>query len=112
MARLYADEDFDRHVVVQLRALGHDVLTVQEAGRRGLPDEVVLADATSQGRAVLTFNRDDFKRLHRLTEKHCGVIVCTRDADASALAMRVHNEILTAGGPLECRLLRVCRPAR
>jgi hypothetical protein len=30
MARLYADEDFPRPVVEELRRLGHDVLTVQD----------------------------------------------------------------------------------
>ena len=33
MAFLYADEQFPRQVVILLRALGHDVLTVQEAGK-------------------------------------------------------------------------------
>lgn len=32
MARLYSDEDFVYAVSEGLRALGHDVLTVQEAG--------------------------------------------------------------------------------
>ncbi len=36
MARLYADEQFPRQVVEFLRALGHDVLTVQSAGNAGL----------------------------------------------------------------------------
>ena len=33
MARLYADEQFPRIVVKLLRELGHDILTVQEAGK-------------------------------------------------------------------------------
>jgi hypothetical protein len=61
MASLYADEDFDYAVVERLRQLGHDVLTVQEAGRKGGPDIQVLADATADRRAVLTFNRWDFE---------------------------------------------------
>jgi hypothetical protein len=67
MARLYADEDFPLPVVEALRQLGHDVLTVQEAGRanQGIGDGQVLADATADGRAVLTHNHPDFKRLHR-----------------------------------------------
>ena len=62
MASIYADEDFDRRVVVELRSLGHDVLTVQEAGwgDRGVEDSEVLVFATTSGRAVLTFNRRDF----------------------------------------------------
>jgi hypothetical protein len=47
MARLYADEDFPLPVVKDLRRLGHDVRTVQEAGRAGkrIDDAEVLADA-------------------------------------------------------------------
>jgi predicted nuclease of predicted toxin-antitoxin system len=56
MARLYADEDFPGPVVLVLRAFGHDVVTVQQAGRRGTSDSQVLADATADGRAVLTHN--------------------------------------------------------
>ena len=43
MARLYADEDFPLPVVEELRRLGHDVLTVQEAGRanQGIDDATV-----------------------------------------------------------------------
>jgi hypothetical protein len=33
MARLYADEDFDHQVVDELRCVGHDVQTVQDAGQ-------------------------------------------------------------------------------
>jgi hypothetical protein len=42
-----------------LRNLGHDVLTVQEAGNANqrIPDEQVLAFAVSQERAILTINR-------------------------------------------------------
>lgn len=61
MARIYADEQYPLPVVEFLRPLGHDVLTVQEAGNAGLgiPDDV-LAFAASNERAVLTLNRGDF----------------------------------------------------
>jgi hypothetical protein len=64
MGRLYADEDFPFGAVQILRTLGHDVLTVQEAGRGGKPDTEVLADATADGRAVLTHNHRHYQRLH------------------------------------------------
>ena len=38
MADLYADEQFPKVVVSKLRDLKHDVLTVQEAGKRGDSD--------------------------------------------------------------------------
>ena len=91
MARLYADEDFPRPAVVRLRTLGHDVATVGERRRSGGSDETVLADATSEGRIVLTHNRKDFARLHRNSPVHSGIVSCSRDdEDHSALADRIH----------------------
>ena len=56
MARLYADEQYPKRVVELLRNLGHDVLTVQEAGNANqkIPDEKVLAFALSIDCAILT----------------------------------------------------------
>jgi hypothetical protein len=55
MLNLYADEQFPLPVVQLLRAFGHNILTVQEAGKAGLgiPDPEVLAFAISKDRAVL-----------------------------------------------------------
>jgi hypothetical protein len=43
VAKLYADEHFPFPVVELLQQKGHDVLTVQEAGKAGLkiPDDVL-----------------------------------------------------------------------
>jgi predicted nuclease of predicted toxin-antitoxin system len=113
VARLYADEQYPFPVVTFLRALGHDVLTVQEAGKGGLqiPDDEVLAFATSQGRAVLTLNRYDFKQLHLAQPDHAGIINCTNDRNWEAFANRVNAAIL-AEAPLEGKLIRVVRPAK
>lgn len=48
MARLYANENFPMPVVEELRRLGHDVLTMLEAGQTGqaMPD----AEPALQGR--------------------------------------------------------------
>ncbi|MEG3843466.1 DUF5615 family PIN-like protein [Microcoleus sp. herbarium14] len=112
MARLYADEQYPYPVVELLRALGHDVLTVQEAGRANqkIPDPDVLAFATSEKRAVITENRKDFFRLHRIQPLHAGIIACTNDRNWFALANRIHTAI-TAEESLEGKLIRVVRPA-
>jgi hypothetical protein len=70
---LYADEDFAFPVVVELRRLGHDVLTVQEDGRRATADPDILARAHFLVRAVLTYNRSDFERLDRQGVTHSGM---------------------------------------
>jgi predicted nuclease of predicted toxin-antitoxin system len=112
MARLYADEQFPKRVVEYLRALGHDVLTVQEAGKANLkiPDEEVLAFAVNDERAVLTLNRDDFFRLHRLQPDHCGIIACKDDVDRERMARRI-NEAIASEETLRGKVIRVNRPA-
>jgi predicted nuclease of predicted toxin-antitoxin system len=110
MASFYADEDFDYPVVVELRQLGHYVLTAQEAGQKGQKDPVVLAFASGQGRAVLTYNRRHFIRRHRQTPSHGGIIVCTRDKDFVALAGRIH-QVAAAYPGLANQLLRIYRPS-
>jgi predicted nuclease of predicted toxin-antitoxin system len=90
VAKFYADEQFPRRVVELLRGLGHDVLTVQEAERRGDSDPEVLAFATSDDRAL---NRKDFFKLHRLDQEHSGIIACTDDRDRESLANNIHNAV-------------------
>ncbi|MFB2771116.1 DUF5615 family PIN-like protein [Pelatocladus sp. BLCC-F211] len=111
MARLYADEQFPFPVVELLRTLGHDVLTVQEAGNadQSIPDEDVLTFAISQERSILTINRDDFIRLHRRSDNHFGIIVCTNNRNWEQFAARIH-EAVTAEEPLQGKLIRVVRP--
>ncbi len=113
MARLYADEQYPLPVVEFLRALGHDVLTVQQAGRANqkISDPDVLDFATSQKRAVITQNRKDFFRLHRIQPNHAGIIACTNDRDWEALANRIDLAI-TAEEPLKGKLIRVVRPVQ
>jgi len=113
VARFYADEQFPRQVSEFLRGMGHDILTVQEAGKAGLgiPDPEVLAFAISEERVVLTLNRYDFIRLHRLQTDHDGIIVCTEDQDFERLATRI-NEAISTEETLRGKLIRVNRPAQ
>ena len=111
MAAFYGDENFRYPVVEALRRLGHDVLTCQEAGRaeQGIDDEIVLDDALRMGRILLTQNRDDFKKLHRNGLPHQGIVVCTYDPDAEALARRI-AEAVSPEEPGGRWLARVVRP--
>jgi hypothetical protein len=112
MAELYTDEDFSFPVVVELRRLGHDVLTAQEAGQanQGIPDADQLAFAIARGRAVLTCNRVDYIKLHKKVQPHKGIIVCTRDDVVVALAVRIDRAIARCP-TLDNLLLRINRPA-
>ena len=110
MARFYTDEQFPFPVVEFLRSLGHDVLTVQEAGNanKGIPDPEVLAFAISQNRTVLTLNRRDFIRLHKLQPMHAGIVVCTKDDNWEDLAVRI-DQAISSVKILAGQLIRVNR---
>ena|SRR5580698_9582253 len=111
MARFYSNENFPFPSVSKLRELGHDVLTVLEAGNANqrIADEAVLAYAVSENRAVLTINRRHFISLHNRNPHHGGVVVCSIDADFEALARRIHDAV-TARADLDGVLIRVNRP--
>ena len=110
MTRLFADENFPGPVVAGLRARGHDVVTLQETGAGGLsvPDDVVLARATAEGRAVLTMNRRHFMVLHRASSVHAGIAACTFDPDFARQAARI-DVALARAGSLAGLLVRVNR---
>jgi len=110
MARLYANENFPLPAVIELRRLGHDVLTTVESGNAGLAlsDESVLSFAVSEKRAVLTLNRRHFIRLHSERPDHGGIVVCSFDSNFSALAERIHLE-LNKYPLLDGKLVRINR---
>lgn len=114
MARLYADENFSHRIVDELRQLGHDVLTARDAGQanRRIPDPAVLAYAVALRRAVLTFNRLPFKRLHVHHRPRCGIISVTCDDDEPVgTAHRIHAAI-TPLTSLNDELILVYRPSK
>ncbi|HSK81168.1 MAG TPA: DUF5615 family PIN-like protein [Thermoanaerobaculia bacterium] len=77
--RFLLDEDVNPDVAEIARGLGLDVLSVHEIDRRGFPDEEQLRFSTSQNRAFVTRNRDDFLRLNltffQVGELHTGLLI-------------------------------------
>lgn len=112
MANLFGDENFDVQAMDRLKVLGHDTLTIREVGMASqrIPDEEVLAFATKQNRAVVTFDRRDYYRLHQTNPNHAGIIACTYDADSHALASRIDQEIRSENEDLKGKFLRIYRP--
>ncbi|NJM07560.1 DUF5615 family PIN-like protein [Candidatus Gracilibacteria bacterium] len=111
MAQLYANENFPLPVVMELRRLGHDVLTTYESGRAGsaIPDDEVLAFSIAEERVLLTINRKHFIRLHRHRPDHPGIIVCTFDLDFAALAQHIHDA-LAEQSDMNGQRIRINRP--
>lgn len=111
MSRFYANENFPRAAVERLRELGHDVLTVYEAGNgnRAIPDDEVLKFARANDRILVTLNRLDFMKLHSASQEHGGIVVCTEDRDYSGLAARIDVAVRSTTVVVG-QLLRVYRP--
>ena len=64
--RLLLDEMYSAVVAEQLRARGHDAVSVHDPDHRrleGVPDEEVFAAALAEERALVTENVPDFRRL-------------------------------------------------
>jgi hypothetical protein len=113
MVRFYSNENFAIDFVRILRSLGHDVLTVVDAGEanRRIPDDAVLEFAIGQNLAVITFNRDDFIALHRSGIDHPGIVVCKDDRDYAGQAAAL-QEWLERDGVLKNRCLRIKKENR
>jgi predicted nuclease of predicted toxin-antitoxin system len=64
--KLLLDEMYSATIAEQLRSRGYDVVSIHDPDQRvleGAPDEEVFAAAVAQGRAVVTENVPDFRRL-------------------------------------------------
>jgi len=111
LTRLCANENFPFPVVEELRRLGHDVETTQDAGNAGraIADDAVLDHAIADQRAVITLNRRHFIRIHRHRADHFGIIVCTVDSDVVGQAQRI-DVAVRSQSDLRGRLVRVNRP--
>jgi predicted nuclease of predicted toxin-antitoxin system len=76
--RLYLDEHIDPLLATLLQQLGHDVLTTVQAHNRGKPDEEQLAFAATNGRAIFTYDIEDYHRIATawslISRPHSGVI--------------------------------------
>ena len=111
MARFFADENLPFPVVEALRRMGHDVVTVADAGNAGqaLTDKAILQLAGADQRTVVTLNRRHVVRLHTAEPNHAGIIVCSLDLDFEGQAARIDQAVVTQES-IAGRLIRVNRP--
>lgn len=77
---LLLDEMLSDAIAQQLRAKGYDVVSVvTQPALAGLPDDQILAYATSEGRALVTANIKDFvpldSRYRAAGQAHPGLIL-------------------------------------
>ena len=81
--KLLLDEMYPQAVAEQLRARGHDVVSVHEGEYRrieSVPDEDLFAAALAEERALVTENVPDFRRLEATAlarGEPCAVLIFT-----------------------------------
>ena len=105
---LYLDEDSqDRYLVRALRARAVDVVTALEVNMIERDDDEQLEWATSQGRAIYSFNVADFYRLHTLLLKegksHGGIILARQQQYSVGEQMRRLLKLISAKSAEEMR---------
>jgi hypothetical protein len=99
--RLFTDEMIDPALAVALRQRGYDVESCREAHRHNqkIPDEDQLDYATSQGRAILTFNVGDFYQREAdwkaVSRAHYGIIVSSEVTELGTLLRLVQEHLDT-----------------
>src|SRR6266700_2324676 len=111
---LLLDEMFTDDIAQQLRTKGYDVISVvADPALVGLPDDQILAYATTEGRALVTANIRDFipldTRYRAADQSHAGLIfVSTKtfpqnrgfpSAVATALAVLLSGTAKIQSGP-------------
>ena len=107
--RLLLDEMLSADIAVQLGKRGHDVIAVvADPGLVGLPDDQILAEAATNGRALVTGNIKDFIPLDAQYKtagrQHAGLIlVSTKTFPQGRMLLSALTDALdlllsTAGG--------------
>jgi hypothetical protein len=110
--RLYTDEDVDRHLAIQLRRHGHDVVSCFEAGHAGrrLTDEWQLAFAAEGGRAILIHNIVDYFPIDAAWKargrEHAGIIAVSQNTSLGELVRRVRLHLDTVPPEQQRNLVR------
>ncbi len=113
MARFYLDENISRVTQRMLVQNAHDVVHAFDLGNRSVSDPEHLRVAARDDRILVTFNRRDFRELHRfwtalnawgnLDQHHAGVLTSWGDIPDEPWANLVHD-FVAAGPDLDNRM--------
>ena len=99
--RLYTDEMITPRLAPALRQRGYDAESWEEAGRsrQRISDSDQLDYAARQGRAILSFNSEDFIELDLLYKdahrQHAGILVAPEIDDIGRLLRCVQRHLET-----------------
>ncbi|MDA8241975.1 MAG: DUF5615 family PIN-like protein [Nitrospiraceae bacterium] len=75
--KIIADENVFEPIIDYLRSLGHNVLSIRDAGLSGISDDEVYQRACREARVIVTMDKD-FSRMFRFPPERCGGIIVTK----------------------------------
>lgn len=75
--KMFANENLFEPVIDYLKELGHDVLSIRDAGLSGISDDEVYQRACREKRTIITMDKD-FSRMFRFPPEKCGGIVVAK----------------------------------
>lgn len=75
--KLFANENLFEPIIAYLRSLGHDVLSIRDAGLSGITDDEVYQRACKENRVIVTMDKD-FSRIFRFPPDRCGGIIVAK----------------------------------
>jgi len=95
--RFIIDESAGVAVVEYLRGVGHDVLAVAEAMLQA-DDQDILGRAASEGRILVTNDKDFGELVYRSGQEHCGVLLLRLRDESPSGRVRVVKAVLAQYG--------------
>jgi len=111
MANLYLDEDL-ANFAQPLLDVGHRSVLARDVGL-GRTDAWHLATASRQQRILVTFNKNDYRYLHRLwtslrifglfSRKHTGILTATAQLEPNVWVQAI-DDLLQSGQPTQERM--------
>lgn len=75
--KMFANENLFEPIIEYLKDLGHNVLSIRDAGLSGISDDEVYKLACKENRVIITMDKD-FSRLFRFSPEKCGGIIVVK----------------------------------
>ncbi len=112
--RLKLDENIGRRGLDFLRARGHDVMTVWDQDLHGVTDAQLFEICASEGRVLVTLDRDFGQVLRFPPEKSAGVVLLDlgRRATAECIIDRIKDFLAVAETNSVAGALWIVEPGR
>lgn len=91
------DESTGQAVVSRLRELGHDVTAVSEDMPQA-NDDLIIATALSEGRVLVTNDKDFGEKVNRDSQGHAGILLLRLKDDRAIIKAQVTENVVERFG--------------